>query len=46
MKHAVLAPSVNTNVSVAKVHLATGQTFVNFHKTGHDILHLSALKTI
>ena len=46
MKHAVLASLVNVNVSAAKVHFAKWQTFVSLHKTGHHILHLSAIKTI
>ena len=41
-KHAVSAPSVDANVSGAKVDLATRLTFVDFHETGHDILNLSA----
>ena len=46
MKHAVSAPSVNANVSAAKVDLATRRTFVDFHKTGLDILNLSAINSI
>ena len=44
MKHAV--PSVNANVSAAKVDLATWQTFADFYETGHDMLNLSAINTI
>ena len=43
MKPAVSAPLVNANISAAKVDLATRRTF---HKTGHDILNLSAMNTI
>ena len=44
MKHAV--PSVNANVSAAKVDLAKWQTFADFYETGHDMLNLSAINTI